>query len=123
MPLQSGSGLPFQLYLLSMDFSSGSESLDYLFKDPEYLTNMSLVDTLSRDVLSHACETHQLCLQPQAQCALLCPPAPHAPLVSLLLSVRQFLFPITGSLSVLTTYLFTWIVSFCRAGVFFPCDK
>lgn len=26
-------------------------------------------------------------------------------------------------LSALTTQLLNWIVSFCRAGVFFPCDE
>lgn len=42
---------------------------------------------------------------------------------SLLFGMSQFLLPVAGSLSVLTAYLLNWTVSFCRAGVFFACDK
>lgn len=129
MPLKSGCGLPFQLCLHSVDFSSGSESLDYLFEAPEYLTNMSFVDTLSRDALSHVCQTPQLCPSPQASVPgpaqrfpSAPPPPPRSPCLPLALcaavSASSHCFFV--SLDRLSLHLECKLL---ESGGFFPWDK
>lgn len=48
---------------------------------------------------------------------------PCALLYSCLLGMIQFLLPAAGSLSVVTTYLLNWTVSFHVSEVFFACNK